>query len=164
MADTDTNAQGNPAQQFAIQKIYTKDISFESPNAPEVFTSEFKPEANVDLNTKSKAINQDGIYEVVLHITVTVKNQDKTAYLAEVQQCGIFTITGMPEEQLGGMLSVFCPSVLFPYAREAISDIVTRGGFPQMLLAPVNFDAIYAQQLAQQGKPPANPPESSITH
>ncbi|MDH5570700.1 MAG: protein-export chaperone SecB [Gammaproteobacteria bacterium] len=164
MADKETNTQGNPAQQFAIQKIYTRDISFESPNAPEIFTTEFKPEANVDLNTKSKVINQDGIYEVNLHITVTVKNNSKTAYLAEVQQCGIFTIKGMPEEQLAGMLAVFCPSVLFPYAREAISDIVTRGGFPQMLLAPVNFDAIYAQQLAQQGKAPAVPPESPIKH
>lgn len=163
MADTDTQGNGqNPAQQFAIQKIYIKDMSFESPNSPAVFTSDFKPQVNVDLNTKGDAVSE-GVYEVTVHITVTVKNGEKTAYLAEVQQAGIFTIQGMPEEQMGGMLAVFCPSILFPYARETISDMVTRGGFPQLLLAPVNFDALYAQQLAQQGKTPQYPEGSQDT-
>jgi len=150
MADTDNQgAAQDPAQQFAIQKVYVKDLSFESPNAPGVFTSEFKPQVNVDLNTNGQSIGEN-IYEVVLSITVTVKQDDNTAYLVEVQQAGIFNIQGMPEDQLAGMLAVFCPSIIFPYAREAISDVATRGGFPQLLLAPVDFNAMYTQHLEQQ--------------
>ncbi len=152
MADTETETQGNgqdPAQQFAIQKIYVKDLSFESPNAPGVFTSDFKPQVNVELNTNGQSIGEN-VYEVVLSITVTVKQDESTAYLVEVQQAGIFNIQGMPEDQLAGMLAVFCPSIIFPYAREAISDVVNRGGFPQLLLAPVDFNAMYAQHLEQQ--------------
>ncbi len=152
MADTDTETQGaaqDSAQQFAIQKVYVKDLSFESPNAPGVFTADFKPQVNVELNTNGQGIGEN-VYEVVLSITVTVKQDDNTAYLVEVQQAGIFNIQGMPEDQLAGMLAVFCPSIIFPYAREAISDVVTRGGFPQLLLAPVDFNAMYTQHLEQQ--------------
>jgi len=131
---------------FSIEKIYLKDVSFESPGAPAVFTDDWSPEINMDLNTQGKAIDKD-VYEVELSITVTAKNKDKTGFLVEIKQCGIFSISGMEEANLNGMLGSFCPNVLFPYAREAISDLVTKGGFPQLLLAPVNFDAIYAQHI-----------------
>ncbi|VAX13874.1 Protein-export protein SecB (maintains pre-export unfolded state) [hydrothermal vent metagenome] len=150
MADTEDKGNGQePTQQFAIQKIYVKDLSFESPNAPAVFTTDFQPQVNVELNTNGQSIGEN-VYEVVLSITVTVKQAENTAYLVEVQQSGIFNIEGMPEDQMAGMLAVFCPSIIFPYAREAISDIVTRGGFPQLLLAPVDFNAMYTQHLEQQ--------------
>ncbi len=150
MADTEDKGNGQePAQQFAIQKIYVKDFSFESPNTPGVFTTDFQPQVNVELNTNGQSIGEN-VYEVVLSITVTVKQGEDTAYLVEVQQSGIFNIEGMPEDQMAGMLAVFCPSIIFPYAREAISDVVTRGGFPQLLLAPVDFNAMYTQHLEQQ--------------
>lgn len=143
---TKEEANSNTGQQFTIQKIYVKDISFEAPNAPKVFTAEWQPEVNLELNTAGKTINNN-VYEVVLSLTLTVKNSDKTAYLVELQQCGIFVMQGFSQNDLAGMLGSFCPNILFPYARETISDLVTRGGFPQLLLAPVNFDALYAQHL-----------------
>lgn len=146
-------------QKFAINKIYIKDISFESPNSPAQFTADWKPESNMELNTNGRPL-EEKVYEVVLSITVTVKNNEQTAYLVEVQQCGIFSIDGFNEQDLSHMLGSFCPNILFPYAREAISDIITRGGFPQLLLAPVNFDALYAQHLQQMQKDA----EQSETH
>jgi preprotein translocase subunit SecB len=148
MSDENATTQNNQPQ-FSIQKIYVKDISFETPNSPAVFKQEWKPAVNLDLNTNADPI-EDSSYEITLTITATVKNDDKTAYLIEVQQAGIFHIAGFDEKDLGGMLGSFCPNILFPYAREAVSDIVTRGGFPQMLLAPINFDALYQQHLQQQ--------------
>jgi len=141
-------------QQFAIQKIFLKDVSFESPNSPGVFTeAEWKPEVNVQINTETAAISE-GMHEVTLSVTVTAKQLEKTAFLVEVKQAGIFLMTGFKEEQMGGMLGAYCPEALFPYAREAISELVTKGGFPQMLLSPVNFNALYMQhqQQAQQEK------------
>jgi len=143
---------GNAEQQFAIQKIYIKDVSFESPNTPTIFTKEWQPDVSLDLNTNAHPIGE-GVYEVVLSLTTTVKNQDETAFLVEVQQAGIFSISGFSEADMGQMLGSFCPNILFPYAREAISDLVTKGGFLPLLLAPVNFDALYAQHLAQQQQP-----------
>lgn len=136
---------------FNIQRIYIKDASFETPNAPQIFKEEWKPEVNVDLHTKTTDI-EENVYDVVLHLTVTVKMANKTAFLVEVHQAGIFTIKGFPKEQLSHALGSMCPNILYPYAREAISDLVTRGGFPQLLLAPVNFDALYLQHLEQQKK------------
>lgn len=137
-------------QQFAIQKIYLKDVSFESPNSPQAFTgSEWKPEINVQINSSNKTIAEN-TYEVVLSITVTAKHEESTAFLAEVQQAGVFTMAGFPEESLGGMVGAYCPETLFPYAREAVSELVTKGGFPQLLLTPVNFNALYSQQMEQQ--------------
>lgn len=147
---TDTN--DNPEQvegTFAIQKIYVKDISFEAPNAPQIFTEEWEPQVNLDLGTNTQGVAEH-TYEVVLSLTVTVNNKDKTAYLVEIQQAGIFHLEGFPDSVLRNMLGSFCPNILFPYAREAVSDIVTRGGFPQMLLNPINFDALYQQHLEQQ--------------
>lgn len=150
----DTNqAQDPKAQgaQFNIQRIYVKDISFESPKAPNIFRDEWKPQVNVDLQTNAKPI-EDNMHEVVLHLTVTVKSNDATAFIIEVKQAGIFTIKGVPQDQLNHALGSLCPGILYPYAREAISDVVTKGGFPQLLLAPVNFDALYMQHLEQQKK------------
>lgn len=136
-------------QIFNIQKIYIKDISFEAPKSPQVFTETWEPSNNLDLNTSANPI-ADKTYEVVVSLTVTAKQGDNTAYLVEVQQAGIFTIDGFNDSDLHAMLGSFCPNILFPYAREAVSDIVTRGGFPQLLLAPINFDALYEQHLQQQ--------------
>ncbi|MDF2690228.1 MAG: protein translocase subunit secB [Gammaproteobacteria bacterium] len=135
--------------EFAIQKIFTKDISFESPNSPLVFKDQWQPEANVDINTQSNPL-EEGQYEVVLSITVTVKVEQKTAFLVEVKQSGIFTIQGVSADQLGHILGAYCPATLFPYAREAVASIINRGGFPPLSLAPVNFDMLYQQSLAQQ--------------
>ena len=136
----------NTEAQFSIEKIYLKDVSFESPAAPAIFTEDWSPEINMELNSQANPIEND-FYEVELNITVTAKNNETTGFLVEVKQCGIFSISGMDEANLNGMLGSFCPNILFPYAREAISDLVSKGGFPQLLLAPVNFDALYAQHM-----------------
>jgi len=137
-------------QQFAIQKIYLKDVSLESPNAPKVFSEgEWKPEVNVQINTAHQGVGEN-LYEVVLTITITAKQGDSTAFLIEVKQAGVFAISGFTEENLAGMVGAYCPETLFPYAREAISDLVNKGGFPQLLLAPVNFNALFTQQMQQQ--------------
>ena len=148
MSDAKQEKNDNASPQFSIEKIYLKDVSFEAPTAPAVFTADWDPEINMDLNTQGKPISEN-VYEVELTITVTAKSGDQTGFLVELKQCGIFSISGMDEANLNGMLGSFCPNILFPYAREAISDLVTKGGFPQLLLAPVNFDALYAQHLKQ---------------
>ncbi|MEY3189896.1 MAG: protein-export chaperone SecB [Pseudomonadota bacterium] len=133
-------------KQFSIQKIYTKDMSFETPNSPKVFTEKWEP--SVDFNLVSHVEPLEGpLYEVVLTVTITVKNEAKTAYLVEVNQAGIFSLSGFSDQEMGPMVGSFCPNILFPYAREAVSDIVAKGGFPQLLLAPVNFDALYGQHI-----------------
>lgn len=147
-------------QQFAIQKIYLKDVSFESPNAPQAFTDgDWQPKINVQINSSNSHIAQD-TYEVVLEITVTAKQNENTAFLVEIKQAGIFTIAGFPQENLGGMIGAFCPETLFPFAREAISELVSKGGFPPLLLAPVNFNALYTQQVQQQAAAQAQPEAS----
>lgn len=140
---------GSP--QFEIQRIYVKDLSYEAPNTPHTFTEDWKPEVQLNLETKSNRL-QENSHEVVLSVTATVTSNKKSAFLIEVHQAGIFLIAGLPNEQLRQMLGSFCPNILFPYAREVISDVVVRGGFPQLLLAPVNFDALYAQHLEEQKK------------
>lgn len=142
-------AQGNQPQ-FAIQRIYIKDLSFEAPNTPAIFTETWEGNTHLDVNTSATRISDEGVFEVVLSLTVTTKVGDKTAYLVEVQQAGIFTVAGFNEQDMGGMLGSYCPNVLFPYAREVVSDLVAKGSFPQLILSPVNFDALYAQHLAQQ--------------
>lgn len=136
-------------QQFAMQRIYTKDISFESPATPDVFKKQWQPAVNVDLNTKSDKIDDTGNFEVVLSITLTAKVDDETAFLVEVQQAGIFLITGIEGEDLRRVLATAAPNILFPYARESIDSLCVKGGFPPVMLAPVNFDALYQQALAQ---------------
>ena len=150
MTETNDNPQQSQGK-FGIQKIYVKDLSFEAPNSPQNFSEQWEPNVNLDLNTSAQGVAEHN-FEVVLSITVTVSNNDKTAYLVEVQQAGIFHLEEFPDSVLRAMLGSFCPNILFPYAREAVSDIVTRGGFPQLLLAPINFDALYEQHLQQQAQ------------
>src|SRR5215208_439627 len=135
--------------QFEIQRIFVKDLSFEAPNTPHTFLEEWKPEVSLNLETKSTRIS-DNMHEVVLSITATVSSSKKNAFLIEVHQAGVFIINGVPNDQLHQMLGSFCPNILFPFAREVVSDVVVRGGFPQLILAPVNFDALYAQHLEKQ--------------
>lgn len=142
MASTEPTA--NNDKQFAIQKLFIKDISFESPNAPLVFTEKWEPSVDINLTSNASKAPQD-LYEVSITVTVTVKNNDKTAYLVEATQVGIFGAKGFPEDEMGPLLGSFCPNILFPYLREVVSELVTKGGFPPMLLNPVNFDALYAQ-------------------
>ncbi|MEH6596331.1 MAG: protein-export chaperone SecB [Colwellia polaris] len=153
------------APQFAIQRIYTKDISFETPNSPAIFQKEWKPEVQLDIDTKSNKLADD-TYEVTLSLTVTAKVEEQTAFLAEVQQSGIFTIGNLPEAQLAHTIGAFCPTTLFPYAREAVANLVSRGSFPQINLAPVNFEALFANYV-QQRAAQANAeqaPASTETH
>jgi preprotein translocase subunit SecB len=135
-------------KQFAVQKLYVKDVSFETPNSPTVFTQKWEPKVDFNLASHAQGL-QENLYEVTLTVTVTVKLEDKTAYLVEVNQAGVFTLVGFNEQELGPMLGSFCPNILFPYVREVVSDLVIKGGFPPMLLAPVNFDALYMQHVQQ---------------
>ncbi|MDX1755478.1 MAG: protein-export chaperone SecB [Marinobacter sp.] len=152
MADNQQAAAGSEnanQPQFALQRIYVKDLSFESPNAPSVFQEQWKPQVNLDLNTSHTKIS-DNQYEVVLALTVTAKVGEKVAYIVEIQQGGVFLVQNIEGPQLGQMLGAYCPSILFPYAREAIDGMVNKGSFPALMLAPVNFDAIYAQALKRK--------------
>jgi preprotein translocase subunit SecB len=154
--------QGTQERQFAVQRIYVKDLSFESPNAPEMFRGEWRPQNELNLNTKVERL-ADQAFEVVLSVTVTAKVGDKTAFIVEVHQAGIFSLAGFSEQELGPMLGAYCPNLLFPYAREAVSDLVTRGSFPQLVLQHVSFDALYAQHQQQaqaESGEPAELPES----
>lgn len=134
---------------FAIQKVYVRNVSFESPNTPELFLTEFQPQLNVDLNVESTAL-EEGAFHVVIRVTATTKVGEKTAFLCEVEQAGIFSISGFDDQEMHYILSAQCPNALFPYAREVVSDLVMKGGFPQLLLEPVNFDVMYANQMKQQ--------------
>ena len=142
-------AQQRPEQQFTMQKIYTKDLSFESPVTPAIFTKQWQPKLSVDLNTRSGSIDEEGNFEVVLSITVTAKMDEETAFLIEVHQAGVFLVRGFQPEELKRILGTAAPNVLFPYAREAIDAICIKGGFPPLMLAPVNFEAVYQQAQAQ---------------
>lgn len=158
---SEQNTQEQLDAQFMIQRIYVKDSSFETPNTPAVFQQQWEPELSLDVNN-SHTLLEDNVYEVVLTLTATVKNQNAVAFLAEVKQAGIFTIQGAPAEQLAHLLGSFCPSILFPYARETITSHVIRGSFPQLVLAPINFDALYMQHLEDKSK--NNEKESETTH
>ena len=148
MSEVNENAVNNEQQgpSFNIQRIYTKDISFETPNSPAIFQKEWKPEVKLDLDTRSNKLTDD-VYEVVLSLTVTAILGEETAFLAEVQQAGIFSISGLDDNQMAHSVGSYCPNILFPYAREAIASLVSRGTFPQLNLAPVNFDALFAQYV-----------------
>ncbi|MEE4460689.1 protein-export chaperone SecB [Azotobacter chroococcum] len=135
--------------QFSLQRIYVRDLSFEAPKAPEIFRQDWKPSVQLDLNTKQKPLSGGDFYEVVLTLSVTVKTGEEVAFIAEVQQAGIFLIKGLDAEAMSHTLGAFCPSLLFPYAREALDNLVVRGSFPALMLAPVNFDVLYAQELAR---------------
>jgi preprotein translocase subunit SecB len=135
--------------QFLIKKIYIKDVSFETPNSPKIFQLEWAPELDVHLHSHSSDVAA-GEYEVVLMVTAAASVEGRTAFLAEAQVAGIFGVTGLTEDELGPTLGSYCPSILFPYARELIASLAVRGGFPPIMLAPVNFEALYQKHISAQ--------------
>ncbi|WP_346797000.1 protein-export chaperone SecB [Halomonas sp. Bachu 37] len=157
--DTTPNAGAQAAEgekpqlKFSLQRIYVKDISFESPNSPSVFQKAFKPKVNLDLNTSSQQV-EENLYEVVVKVTAQVTDNESgvTSFLAEIEQAGLFRISGIEGAQLDQTLGAFCPNLLFPYARECVDNLVNRGGFPPLMLAPVNFEAMYAQRKQREAQ------------
>lgn len=137
----------NTQPQFAIQRIYLKDASFESPNAPAVFKHPWEPQVNMDMNTRA-ALLDEGIYDVTLMLTVTTKIKDDVAFIAEVHQSGIFTVSGFPETSIQQMLAAYIPNILFPYARTVLDQLIVSGSYPALMLAPINFDGLYQQRLS----------------
>lgn len=148
MADVSANGQGSQPQ-LVLQKIYVKDVSYEAPNAPQIFQeigeTDQQPQVQLNLGQKATDLGND-MYEVVLSLTLTCTLGERTAYLAEVQQAGVFGVSGFSEGDLAGIIGSYCPNLLFPYARQVISSLVLEGGFPPFLLQPINFDALYAEQ------------------
>jgi preprotein translocase subunit SecB len=145
---------------FNVQKIYLKDVSFEAPNTPMVFSEQGQPELNMGLNQKVAKL-ADGVFEVVLGVTLTCKIEDRTIYLVEVAQAGIFGLTGFDEQNLDAMLGIHCPNVLFPYARQTVSDLISNGGFPPFYLQPMNFEGVYAEGLRRRADQLTGGSESS---
>lgn len=146
------NQSSKPTTQqpeFIIQRVYVKDLSLEAPHSPQAFQEEWQPELNLQFSMNSTDIG-DGNYEVVLQVTVTAKSKNKALFLVELKQAGLFILKGFTEEQNHQVMSITCPTILFPYAREAVSDLVGRAGFPPLYLTPVNFEALYAQQMQEQ--------------
>lgn len=142
---------------FGIEKLYIKDLSIEVPHAPEIYLERETPQVEIQLGTAGRALGE-GAYEVVLTVTVTTKLEDKTVFLVEIGQAGIFRIVNVPDEQVEPLIAVACPNILFPYAREAVSDAVTRAGFAPIVLQPVNFEAMYMQRLQEQASAPTEVP------
>lgn len=151
MAEDNGNDNEQPQRQVGLQKIYIRDASIEVPDGPRVFTEQYNPEVNVDLNTQIQTLSEE-THQVILTVTVTAKQGERTAYIVEVQQAGVFQIEGFDDEgERDHVLGAYCPSVLFPYIRESVGDMVQRAGFPHFLLQPVNFDLLYAQHRANDG-------------
>lgn len=146
-----------PVPTFSIEKIYLKDLSVEVPNAPEVFLEKEAPSMEVNINSAARTV-QDAMYEVVLSVTITARIKEKTVFLVEVSQAGVFQIRNVPQQDMGPLLGIACPNTLFPYVRETISTVTTRAGFQPVLLAPMSFENLYQQQMqqlqAQQGSKP----------
>ena len=136
-------------EQFTIQKIYTKDLSFETPNSPQIFRKQWKPEVEMDVSNETTELG-NGMFDVVLSVTVTVRVEGAVAYLAEVQQAGVFLIREMPEKTVQYLLATTCAGILFPFARELIAELVSRAGFPQFLIQPINFDALYKRRQERE--------------
>ena len=154
MAKDDNKAAAEEQTQqagFSIEKIYLKDASLEIPNAPQIFTDRSQPQVGIELSNFAQQL-EDNVFEVAIKVTVTSKIEDKTVFLVEVTQAGIFQIRGVPEENLEMIVGITCPNILFPYARESVSDLVVRAGFQPVLLNPINFEALFAQQKQQQAE------------
>ncbi|OCG59475.1 MULTISPECIES: protein-export chaperone SecB [unclassified Gilliamella] len=149
---TEQNNTQQPETQFAIQRIYTKDVSFETNNVPEIFTKQWQPDLNIELNSSSQVLSEN-VYEIALRVTVTVKQQEEVVYICEVTQAGIFSLIGFDEGQIQHCVGAYCPNILFPYAREVVSSLVNKGTFPQVNLEPVNFEALFINYLQQQAEP-----------
>ena len=152
MAETATPTNGATAPaSLSVQKIYIKDASFEVPSAPAIYQEQGQPQIQLNLAQKVNKYNED-LYEVVLTVTVTCKIADKTAYLAEVQQAGVFGLTGFDQDNLEAVLGTYCPHTLYPYARQAIADLVMQGGFPPFVLQPINFEQLYSEHRKRSGE------------
>jgi preprotein translocase subunit SecB len=154
MAKDDNKAAAEEQTQqagFSIEKIYLKDASLEIPNAPQIFTDRSQPQVGIELSNFAQQL-EENVFEVAIKVTVTSKIEDKTVFLVEVTQAGIFQIRGVPEENLEMIVGITCPNILFPYARESVSDLVVRAGFQPVLLNPINFEALFAQQKQQQAQ------------
>ena len=146
---TEKKSADNPNKQLVLQKIYIKDFSFESPRAPEIFRADMSPQTELNIRSSSKEVGENA-KEVSLTLTVEAKENDKALFLVELEQAGVFIMTGYTEEEQKMLVGSYCPNALYPFAREVISDMVTRGGFPQLLLQPINFDALYAKALQER--------------
>ena len=151
MADENTQAATAAGAQLSLQKVYIKDASFEVPGAPHIFQEQGQPQVQLNLQQQVGTLGEN-VYEVVLTVTVTCKLADKTAYLAEVQQAGVFGVAGFEPSNRDMVLATFCPNVLFPYARTAVSNLIQDGGFPPFLLQPINFEALYDEQMRRRAE------------
>lgn len=152
-------AEGAQGPVFAIQRIYLKDISFETPMGPEAFTKAYKPNIQQDLNIQANQV-EEGLFEVVLLLTITARIEDRAVFLVEVKQAGLFAISGVEGPAVAQLINTACPQILFPYAREAVDSILGRGSFPPLMLAPINFDAVFVQAItAAQQQAKAEKPE-----
>lgn len=157
MAENDQTqpAAGNATgTRFGVQRIYLKDASLESPDSPEAFRRAYSPQVNFSINSRSKKLDES-VFEVVLRLTADVKQDDKTLFLVEVQQAGIFEISGLEGERLEQVLAITCPTMLFPYGREAVDSLVVKASFPPLMLAPINFESVYMQAKRAQAEQPA---------
>lgn len=154
MADEISNGTAGTADagaQLSLQKVYIKDVSFEVPGAPQIFQEQGQPQIQLNLSQQIGALTEN-VYEVVLTVTVTCKLADKTAYLAEVQQAGVFGMSGFDNQNRDAVLATYCPNVLFPYARQIVSDLIQNGGFPPFLMQPINFEALFAEQARRRAE------------
>jgi preprotein translocase subunit SecB len=156
-----SEAAQNTQPVFSIEKVYTKDLSLEIPNAPQVFLERETPQVDIQLHHNSSGV-EEGVYQTVLTVTVTAKVKDKTLFLVEAAQAGIFVVRNVPAQDLEAVLAIACPNILFPYVREVISDVVVRAGFPPVVLSPVNFEAIFQAQRDQQQQPKVEAPPVQI--
>ncbi|MBT8131231.1 MAG: protein-export chaperone SecB [Gammaproteobacteria bacterium] len=164
MSEEQAAAAGSAEQkQIVIQKLYVKDISFEAPGTPEIFNKEWRPEVNLNLQTKNTLVGEN-LREVVLSVTAEAKLGETTAFLVEVHQAGVFLIAGFNEPETQQLIGAYCPNMLFPFAREAITDLVGKGGFPGLLLQPVNFEGLFAKQMEEMAKAKVESEATSDKH
>jgi preprotein translocase subunit SecB len=148
---TQPASTGTPETRFGVQRIYLKDASLEAPDSPDAFRRQYNPQVNFSINSRSKKV-EGTTYEVVLRLTADVKQDNKTVFLVEVQQAGIFDVVGLEGERLEQVLTITCPTVLFPYGREAVDSLVTKASFPPLMLAPINFEAVYLSAKKKQAE------------
>jgi preprotein translocase subunit SecB len=148
------------AASFQIEKIYVKDLSLEIPHAPQVFAEQVQPQIDIQIQSGESRFRDD-FWEVTLSVTVTARAGERTVFLVEAVQAGLFALRNIPESDMGPVLGIACPTVLFPYVRETVSDLITRGGFPPLLLTPISFEQLYVQRLQQQQEQGANPQQAA---
>jgi preprotein translocase subunit SecB len=157
MSDSTSSSTTQGQGQVRLERMYLKDASLESPNSPQIFLEKWEPEIELQVNTRSENIAENR-YEVIVTVTVTAKLEDKTAFIAEVQQAGLFYMEGLPDQVIHRAIGTFCPSTLFPYVRETVDSLSVRGGFPALHLVPINFEAAYEEALKQASAESGNAP------